>query len=147
MATAKNIIPSALSANSQGYVQDDGITYNQAGLSYNAIGIHYGGFYGFAAIFPSFASILTPTLTAIINKTQQYLADQGITYNEAGITYNTTGYMYGGVYGYNDVVPMFANAAAPKPSIYNYADIYTPGPPVGQTGIPLGPGFFMFITQ
>lgn len=92
-ATSTSLTPRSMAAKSDGFVADQGITYNQAGLSYNEIGIVYGGFYGNSTTAPllSFAALIRPTLVSIQDVPQvyaasSYLLDEGGDYllDEAG---------------------------------------------------------------
>lgn len=141
--TAADIIPSLSLGNTNAIVLDQGYTYNQSGFTYNQAGVDYGGVYQQQDIIPtiSFAMNLPPT--AIAQKTQVQLFNQGYVYNQAGFTYNQIGVDYGGIYNINqDISPLVSFAGDLVPSIIGYADIYSqPQPSTGKSG----PGWFMFL--
>lgn len=142
--------PSGLALKTQALSSNPGITYNEANVSYDSSLYTYGGAYGYEDTFPSFSLSVSLAPNLKIGQTNQLMLDQGITYNQANASYNDSRYDYGGLYGYADVQPLISLATSPKPSIVNYADIYTVGNnlnPITNSGIPLGPGFFQFITQ
>ncbi len=125
------------------------ISYNQPAISYNEAGYTYGGIYGFSDVQPLFSRTTILRVLAKAKDTLQNFYDQNISYNQAGISYNEVGYAYGGFYGYKDIQPIYAKVAAPRPTIANYGDIYTPGstPPPPGNNQSIGPGWFMLITQ
>lgn len=51
------ISPTLIIDNSEGSLEDQGYTYNQAGFTYNQAGVFYGGFYGFSDVVPIIAII------------------------------------------------------------------------------------------
>jgi hypothetical protein len=50
---------------SQGGLEDNGLTYNQAGITYNQAGVTYGGFYGFSDV-PARISLI-PQVSPLIS--------------------------------------------------------------------------------
>ncbi len=127
---------------SQTKLADQGYTYNQAGFSYNQAGVQYAGAYNLGAeVIPAISLAAQIVLSAIIEKTQALLADQGYTYNQAGFTYNQAGVMYGGLYNINqDVAPAFFNdlASFVKPSISGIIDIQGGRAGGGNSGMLMG---------
>lgn len=88
---------------------------------------------------------MKPTMT--VSRSDATAYGTGVTYNESGITYNETGYLYGGVAGY-DVQPMFAYLNNPKANIRFVSDVSgsARGSIVLHAGMPIGPGFFLYLT-
>lgn len=147
MSKAYSITPNLSVSNTQGTISDQGISYNEAGLSYNEAGYTYGGASGRSDIPPIISLAKKEQPIASAAKTQRGIQDDGISYNESGISYNELGLAYGGLYGLTDIFPIIASVQAPKPSIFNYADIYTKGTTPISNNQSIGPGWFMFITQ
>lgn len=138
------ISPNLSGKSSQGAVNDPGITYNQSGITFNEANYTFGGFYGYSDVFPIFAALARPIPFLSGQNTNAILTDQNITFNEAGISFNEAGYSFGGVSNENLIYPIFSLASSPTPRIVGYADIYRS--PAPYAGIPIGPGFFLFIT-
>lgn len=80
----------------------------------------------------------------------QYVQDDGITYDEDGVTYDDARYAYGGLYGYKHYVPQAVFAIDTKSNIAFAGNSWTEGTPPGTVvlyeGMPMGPGFFLYIT-
>jgi hypothetical protein len=99
----------------------------------------------------SIPSFLIPqdgaSLSFTISGTDAQLANQGYTYNQAGLTYNQLGVMYGGIYNTDeDIIPLLLAAKDQVPTMMMFSDIYKPYVPPPKA-VPLGPGFFLYITQ
>jgi hypothetical protein len=79
-------------------------------------------------------------------RTVATLYDEGITYNETGVTFNDA-IAYGGIYNYGmDLKPIISLVRNRKPSIKSYDDIQDTETPILYRGMPMGPGFFLYIT-
>ena len=139
MRIVDNIVPTGQASASQGLSEDQGITYNENGITYNELGINYGGFYGLTDLVPIISQVSIPIGHAIANHSDAFIQDQGLTYNQAGVTYNDVLYTYGGLYGYQDILPIISLALGPVPHIARGDDIYTtPPPPSGNSGMLIG---------
>lgn len=89
------------------------------------------------------AKNLKPNL--IVERTEAQLHESGFTYNESGKTYNDV-FAYGGVYGYQDIKPLVSKADDRTASIVSSNDILGTAGTVLYRGMPLAPGFFLYIT-
>ncbi len=92
------------------------------------------------------SGIAVDVIPKILNalSTEAQLANQGYTYNQAGYSYNQLGVQYGGIYNYEDVVPIIGMVWGVIPSIADYdafSTIFVKG------RISVGPGFFMLILE
>lgn len=148
MRIIDNVKPKAFAKRTGAQLNNQGITYNEAGKTYNEAGLAYGGVYGQQDSQLSITVVKTEKPISFALPTEAQLSNPGITYNEAGVSYNDSRYVYGGLYGAQNVFPLISLVYLEKPRIVNFGDIYTPGgtTPVSQN-IPLGPGWFLFITQ
>lgn len=154
------IKPKAVAVRTGVGVSDPHITYNQSGVTYNDPSYTYGGLYGreTTPVIVQANSIkpknlvtrndMTVGITSIqpkatVERTGVMVSNPGITYNETGVIYNDSRYAYGGIYG-KEITPAIASAnlITPKIRFIGQADGTAPIP----SAIPLGPGFFLFIT-
>lgn len=101
------------------------------------------------SIKPVVRSKQSPIPVMRVGRTEANIHNPGITYNESGIAYNEVGYAYGGRYG-DDYYPIIARASDISPHIRFGADFAGTtaqhGTIVLHRGMPMGPGFFMYIT-
>lgn len=151
MRLSQEITPSLKVLRTQATLVDPGpdLTYNEIEVIYNDSRYSYGGVSGLSDVTPIFTKIFNITPIVIANRTQSEVSFMDASYNEQNVVYNDILYSYGGYTGLTDVVPIFNHASIISPSVVRYADIYTnatPPTPGDNSKIPIGPGFFLFIT-
>lgn len=144
MRIIDDVKPKAFAKKTAAYINDPGITYNEAGITYNQAGVAYGGLYGQQDSQLSITVVKTEKPISFALPTEAQLSNPGITYNEAGVTYNDSRYVYGGLYGAQNVFPLVSLVYLEKPRIVNFGDIYEQG---STQYVSIGPGWFLFITK
>lgn len=67
MSSVENIKPTLIGTPSDGFLEDNGLTFNEAGVTFNEAGVTFGGFYGFADMVAPMPSLVIPdTLISLV---------------------------------------------------------------------------------
>lgn len=147
MRLVTNIKPSLTGGTTQAQINNPGITYNQAGNSYNQAGLTYGGLYGAIDVKELKSFVQQYNISLLGGTTSAVYQDSTTTYNQSEYAFNQSGWTYGGADRIQGVVPMMKLASDIKPLIIFIGEQSIQGAtvPSGNSLIPMGPGFFLFI--
>lgn len=71
MSSVENIKPILTGTPSDGFLEDNGLTFNEPGITFNEAGVTFGGFFGFADLVAPMPSLVIPeTLISIVPNTE-----------------------------------------------------------------------------